>query len=105
MDGVIAAIAGMVLSLLFSYVPGLNTWFAALESTYKRIIMLVLLFLTSAALVGLACAGLLDFFGVTVTCDQPGIMEVVKAFGIAVIANQAAYPISPQTAAVKAAKS
>ena len=36
----IVSIAGVVLSLLFSYIPGLRTWFAALVTETKQLIML-----------------------------------------------------------------
>ncbi len=34
----LGAIAGVILSLLFSYVPGLSDWFSALPATTKRLI-------------------------------------------------------------------
>ena len=98
-------IAGVVLSLLFSYVPGLNTWFAALDSLYKRLIMLGLLLLSAAALFGLACAGILqELAGVQVTCDRAGLIGLVQAFIAAVIANQTAYMITPPAPAVTETK-
>lgn len=35
----LAAVAGVVLSLAFSYVPGLSGWFDGLRGEYKRLIM------------------------------------------------------------------
>lgn len=102
-DG-LALYAGVVLSLLFSYVPGLNTWFAGLESVYKRLIMLGLLLLTAGVVYGLACAGWAASLGIQLTCDQAGLMQLVQAFMLAMIANQAAYQITPETAKVRAAK-
>lgn len=94
-------IAGVVLSLLFSYVPGLNTWFAALDSLYKRLIMLALLLLSAAGLFGLACAGVLqELAGVQVTCDRSGLVGLIQAFVMAVIANQSTYAITPPASAV-----
>jgi hypothetical protein len=100
-DG-LALYAGVVLSLLFSYVPGLNTWFAGLEAIYKRLIMLGLLLLTAGVIYGIACLGWGGWFGLALTCDKKGLVELVQAFILAMIANQAAYQITPQTAAVRA---
>jgi len=102
-DG-LALYAGVVLSMLFSYVPGLNTWFAALESIYKRLIMLGLLLLTAGAVYGIACLGWGGDLGVALTCDKQGLVELVRAFVLAMIANQAAYQISPEANKVRAVK-
>lgn len=96
----LSSLAGIVLSLLFSYVPGLSTWYARLDTQYKSLSMVVLLLLTAGGVFGLACAGLLA----SVTCDQAGGIQMIKIFVAALIANQAAYILSPQTASVKAAK-
>lgn len=96
----ISSIAGIILSLLFSYVPGLNAKFAALEPIYKRLAMLVLLFLTAAGIFGLSCAKLID----AVTCDQEGIWGLIGLFIMAAIANQTTYMLSPEAPAVRAAK-
>jgi hypothetical protein len=96
----LALIAGVVLSLVFSYVPGLNVKFAALDPTYKRLIMLGLLVLTAGAVFGLSCASVLT----GVTCDQPGLMQLVTILILSVIANQSTFAISPLTNAVQIAK-
>lgn len=84
--------AGIALSLVFSYVPGLNAKFAALRPDYKRLIMLGALLVTAGAVFGIACSG---WFDVGVGCNQAGAVEIGKAFVLALIANQAAYAISP----------
>ena len=38
-DTQLSLFAGALLSLAFSYVPGLNTWFDGQEPTTKRLIM------------------------------------------------------------------
>lgn len=100
----LAVLAGAVLSLLFSYIPGLNVWFGGLESTYKRLIMLGLLAAVAGVVYGMACAGWGESFGIALTCDQAGLVELLKAFGLAAIANQTAYGLSPEPAAVQVAK-
>ena len=91
----LSSIAGVVLSLLFSYVPGLKVRFGALDGDYKRLIMLGLLALVGAGAFGLSCAGLAADFGINVTCDQAGAIGLLKVFGVAAIANQATYQLSP----------
>jgi hypothetical protein len=101
----LAAAAGILLSLLFSYIPKLNTWYAAQSEEAKKLIMLGLLFVIAVGAFGLSCAGVLtDLFGIAITCDKAGAIGLIQAFVLAVIANQGVYAITPQTAAVKAAK-
>lgn len=93
----IALYAGVVLSLLFSYVPGLNSWFGALDGIVKRLVMLGLLVLVAVISYGLACLGWAADVGLAgVACTKVGFAELVKALITAVIANQGAYAISPQ---------
>lgn len=88
----LSAIAGVVLSLAFSYVPGVSGWFDALEATRKRLTMAVLLLLTTAGAFGLSCAGVID----VAACTQTGAWSMVSAFIAALVANQATYLISPK---------
>jgi len=90
----LALIAGAVLSLGFSYTPGLSEWFAKLEGVYKRLIMAGLLLLVAAVVAGLACAGFGPDFGLTVTCDRAGLIALVQTFVVALMANQATYSIT-----------
>lgn len=85
-------IAGVVLSLLFSYIPGLHDWFDGFAKEAKRLIMLALLALTTGAVFGLACAGIIT----GIACTQTGAVDVVWAFFLAIVANQSMYSISPR---------
>lgn len=91
----LSMLAGGFLSLLFSYVPRLKPWFDALEADYKRLVMLGSLLLLSLAIFGAGCARL-DVFGVVVTCDTAGALEVLKIFVYAAVANQGAYLLTPK---------
>jgi hypothetical protein len=95
-------VAGVILSLLFSYVPGLRTKYAALSGEVKRVIMLVLLIIVSVGVYGLNCYGLIPQGNLT--CDKSGILTLVNYFILAVVSNQTAYTISPQLSDVRAAK-
>lgn len=85
---------GVVLSLIVSYVPGLNTAYEKLDGNAKRLVMLVGVVVIGAAVVGLNCAGV-SFTGVpAVECSQAGALLVVEAIVKAAIANQAAYALT-----------
>lgn len=95
----IASIAGVVLSLLFSYLPGLSAWYGELSGDKKRLIMLGMLALVAGGMYALDCGGLLvkvapDVAGMCTAAD--GWVQVVRAFVLAMIANQSAYAISPK---------
>jgi len=88
----LALIAGVVISLIFSYIPGLKTWFETLAPDMKRLFMLGVLFVVTAALFGLSCAGLFAYF----PCTWAGAWEALQLFILAAIANQTAYQLSPK---------
>ena len=87
---VIAMLAGALLSLAFSYIPGLSGHFGALLPEYKRGIMAGLMVLVAGGAFGLSCAGILD----GLTCDQPGVIRLVWVVILAITANQSMYQIS-----------
>lgn len=88
----LGAIAGVILSLAFSYIPGLSGKFGELDATVKRLVMAGLLLLAAIAALGLSCAQVV----VTVECSQAGVIGLVNTYIAALVANQAAYLISPQ---------
>lgn len=97
----LAGIAGAALSLLFSYIPRFSEWFAAFSPQVKRLWMLGLLALAVGAIAALNCNGIIQ---TNVTCDQVGFTRLVWMFVTAVMSNQATYTITPETKAVKKAK-
>lgn len=90
----IAMGAGVLLSLAFSYIPGLSEKYSALKAVYKRLVMLGLLFLVALGSIGLVCAGIWGEFGPSITCDRAGVIEVLQAFFLAAMANQSAYSLT-----------
>ena len=88
---VLASTAGIVLSLLFSYVPKFKDWFDALDGNSKRLIMLGSLFVTAAGVFGLSCTGKFD---IAVVCDLDGALGMFELFVWAAVANQTAYKLS-----------
>lgn len=92
----LAAICGILLSLSFSYLPGLSARWDALPPTAKRLWMAGLLLAVSTAVFVFACAGITEY-SARITCDRQGLIQVVNLFISALIANQAAYQISPKS--------
>lgn len=92
----LSLLAGAVISLLFSYVPGVNTWYDGIASEYKRLIMAGLMLIVAAAAYGLACAGLGAQFGIAITCDQGGLVGLLQAWVLALVANQGVYSATPR---------
>lgn len=90
----LAGIAGAILSLLFSYVPGLSDLYGKLEPTEKRLVMAGLLVAVAASVFGLSCGHVLS----SVTCDQAGVWGLVKVLLAALVSNQGTYLVSPQKA-------
>lgn len=101
-------VAGAVLSLLFLYIPGLREKYAGLSDEVKRLIMAGILLVVSASVYGLSCAGLLGSLmtqaAQAVTCDQNGLIELVWAFVLSIIANQSVYQLAPRPKSVREAK-
>jgi hypothetical protein len=89
----LSQITAILLSLASSYIPGYADWFAALSGTYKRLVMLLLLVAATGSIFGLACAGI-----ISVPCDNQNAFELLKALGLAIIANQTTYLLSPRPA-------
>ena len=87
----LSSVAGILLSLVFSYTPGLNAKYDALATTEKRLVMLGSLVIVSLGIFGLGCAG---WFNVPITCDQAGAEQLASAFVLALVANQGTYLIT-----------
>lgn len=92
----LSLIAGTVLSLLFSYLPGVRAWFMPLDPQVKRLLMLGIIILSASTIFGLACFGWGAEFGITLVCSQKGLLNLVQQVVLAIIANQGIYAISPR---------
>ncbi len=97
----LVSIAGVVLSLLFSYIPGLRTWYAGLVAEVKQLIMLGLIILVSGAVFALGCY---DILSTGIACDRYGVISLVWMVVLGLTSNQAAYMITPATNDVVIAK-
>lgn len=94
----LAAAAGVLLSLGAAYVPGFAGWYQGLAGVHKRLVMLGLLAAASLLSAGLAClpgAGPAGRLGLPeVACSQAGVGELLAAFLAALVANQATFVIA-----------
>ena len=83
----LSLIAGTVLSLIFSYVPGAKGWYLQFNGQAKRLIMLTLISLSAGIVFGLSCLGWGSEFGITLSCNQAGMFGLVRQVVLAIIAN------------------
>lgn len=91
----LASIAGVGLSLIMSYVPGLSTWYEEQPSTNKRAVMALMLLLAAAGSAVWSCsqpqAG--DVFRM---CLGSSWRAYAQAFIAALVASQGTYMLTPK---------
>lgn len=87
----ISVVAGIVLSLIFEYIPGVSGWYDALDKRQKQGVMAIALLVVTLAVFGLACVG---WFNTGVSCDVAGIQQLIALFVAALVANQSTYLIT-----------
>lgn len=85
----VAAVAGIVLSLAMTYIPGLRTWYGALLSQTKSLIMLGLMVLCSVVIV------LLAQYGIIPTTHPLTWVDCAVVVVSWLISNQATYTLAP----------
>ena len=83
----IGAVAGAVLSLLFKYIPGLNTWYDAKEPQKKELVMLGIVMIVVGGAYLLSCYGPLNIYA----CTKAGAWEAMFALVGAIAGNQGTY--------------
>ena len=88
----LAAIAGVVISLAFSYVPKLEGWYDDLVTQSKSLVMLGVMVAVSMATFLLSCYGVLE----VVVCTQAGAMGLFKVLVAALVANQVTHRLTPR---------
>ena len=95
-------IAGTVISVLFSYIPHLNTWYASQSEEYKKLFMLGVLVLVTGSIYAMGCYEILNVQNFV--CGRESLLEFVGVLLYTIATNQGVYKITPQTEAVKLAK-
>ena len=91
----IAAVAGVIISLLLEYLPWFSKWYNNLEDNMQRLIVLGAGFVVVGGAFGLGCAGLLGSYWL---CTTAGAWEAVLAFIAYLMASQATYLVLPKRA-------
>jgi hypothetical protein len=98
----IALWAGVFVSWLFSYFPGLNTWYAAKSEDFKKLFMIGVLTFVVVGLYTLMCFNIITI--ANMTCSTDSLVTIAYLWIIAIVTNQSIYKITPQLNAVKEAK-
>jgi len=93
----LSAVAGIIISLVLTYVPKVKTWYNGLTGDEKRLVLLVILAIVSVGIFGLSCAGWGEDIGIVVECSAQGAFGLLKIFFEAVIASQVTYWAAPRT--------
>ena len=90
------SVVGGLLSLIFTFMPGLNIKYAGLPSNVKSAIMLVLIVAISFILYLLNCYGVIVVIGMV--CGN--IALLVELIWFTALSNQVVYMLTPQPKAV-----
>lgn len=86
----LAKIAGVVISLLFSYFPVLKDWYEKLTAEQKSLVMIGVLLGISVVVFLLSCFTSWIF----VACTWAGAQKMLEVFLYALITNQATYLVT-----------
>lgn len=95
----VSGVAGMILSLAMTYIPGINAAYARLSPGVKQTVMGVLIVAAAGLSAWWACQGAENVCAEGVDW-RAGIQSVIAAL----VANQATDRISPEPEAVKEVK-
>lgn len=88
----LSGLAGLFISLGFSYLPGLSNWYDAQTSQVKSLTMLICLILVTMGAYAVSCW---QWFAIPgLTCDNPGLRSLLAAFLAALATNQSTYLIT-----------
>ena len=85
-DGLVTLV-GIVLSLVFGYIPWVRSWFDQLDSRYKPLFMAVVLLLVAAGKLAVDCR--LDG-----ACLAANWQRVLWVWFAALVANQTTYSVT-----------
>ncbi len=89
----LAAVVGILLSLGFSYIPGLKVWFDGKSSDTKQAIMGLSLIVVAVSVFGLSCASVLH----SVSCTREGAIGFASVLVSALVANQSIYLLTKKS--------
>ena len=91
-------LAGMIMALLFEYVPGFASWYQPKDEQTKKLIMLGALVLAAVASMLLSCY---SPYSMGIDCDQQSAWDLffatVIALGLGGSANQATHSLTKRS--------
>jgi len=87
----LAGALSILMSLGFSYIPGLRDKFEGFDRAEKQLTVGILLIVIALVSFGLSCAGVID---VGLTCDEAGAVGLVSTLISALVANQSIYGLT-----------
>lgn len=97
----IAAAAGIIVSLVFTYVPKLNVWFGSQPEAYKQGFMALAGLIFAFVVFGLSCGKIVTL---NIPCTAIGATNILWMWGAWVVGNQSADRASPEPQSLKTAK-
>ena len=83
---IILGIAGVVLSLIFTYFPAAQKWYDAQSN--KGLLMLAFNVVVAGAYFGLSCTPFAAQLHISVSCDQVGVFAMLQALFVMLGSNQ-----------------
>ncbi len=89
----IAAVAGVILSLLLEYLPYFSDWYNAQPDNIQRLIVLAIGAVVVGGAFGLGCLGLV---AVSWPCSWAGGWQAVLSFISFILSSQATYLVLPK---------
>jgi len=84
---IVVAVAGILLSVVFEYVPKVEAWYGALSKSAKQGIMALSVLIVVVVAMLISCFGPYDY----AACTETGIWEAVELLILALVANQTAH--------------
>jgi hypothetical protein len=92
---IISGAAGVLLSLGFSYIPKFSEWYYSITKQWRGLVMVGFILLVSVAVWLLSCYVGYGY----VQCSTDGAKVLGEAFVSALLLNQAAYQVTPESPA------
>lgn len=91
----IVAAAGLILAIIFDFVPGAKAWFDTKSVEMKRLINAGILLVVVLGVFGFNCLGWAGGLGIpAIGCDEPGALFAVQLFVTAVFFNYGTHAIA-----------
>jgi hypothetical protein len=84
---------GILLSIGFTYIPFIATWYYGIDSKFRGLVMLGFSVVVVGVIFGLSCTGMFNW----VACSKAGIEDLGKGLLILLGTNQITYNMTPDS--------